>query len=425
MRGQRQTEPPSLISATLVALLGLLAVGPVLVGAQQEDQATVRVIHGVSDSGPIDLYIDGAIAVVAASFPSVTDPLRISGGEHRIVVTASGSTIDNALVDSTLSIDAGTTDEIAVVGSAAGLSAVLFQVDRSTLPDETARLRIVHASPDAGPVDPVLGGAEAQFPTVDFLLATEYAEVSARVYPLTLQVTSGSVEPLEVPELPLNAGTVTDVYIVGQVADGSLQPLLVGSRATGGRRAAQDAPTPTEEPAPATEQASLRAGTCAALEGEVAPISTIDAPTGAEVGPQGGQAIQNGFATVPVAFNAIVGAAHAIVVGGDQPAACGDVGGRLTEDGSLLVPLLAGNGTSRGVAVLFPNVFDPTTTDISVFVVPRAAASESDQSAEAEPAPAATEAAEEPPATVTIAAIGTPEAASEDTPAPGVEEVGG
>ncbi|MBA3416662.1 MAG: DUF4397 domain-containing protein, partial [Chloroflexia bacterium] len=184
-----------MVAAAALALL--IAVLPALAAAQ-DDRALVRVIHGVSDVGPIDLYIDGAIAVVGATFPSVTDPLDIAGGEHRIVVAPSGLGVDAALVDSTLTIDAGTTAEIAVVGGVAGLNAVLFDVDRSPLAADRARLRIIHASPDAGPIEPAFVGAEALFPSIDYLLASEYVEVAAGNFPLELRLTDDGADLLTV-----------------------------------------------------------------------------------------------------------------------------------------------------------------------------------------------------------------------------------
>lgn len=403
--------------ATFTVLVGSL---PSVANAQQEDRASVRVIHGVSDAGPIDVYIDGAIAVVGATFPSVTDPLTVAGGEHRVVVVPSGSGVDAAFVDSTLTVAAGTTDEIAVVGTAASPNAVLFEVDRSPLPADVARLRIVHASPDADPVQPTLVGSAVLFPTIEYLLATEYAEVPAGVYPIEFAFTSGVAEPVSVADLELAAGTVTDIYLVGQVADQSFQPLVVGARTRRGDRAAagQVAPTPEAaqagEAAPADEQvrtASLLAGSCDALGAEVSPIAPVAAPTGAEVGPQGGAAIRNGFATIPVAFDAIVAAEHSIAIGA---AACGEVGGRLTDDGGLAVPLLAANGTARGVAFLGPNALDPTATDISVFLVPgrtpadAPTGEETAAAADAAATPAAVGGQDQAPVTVTIEAIGTP-----------------
>jgi hypothetical protein len=428
MRGLRRSAWVR-VAATIGALAVLIGTLPAITWAQ-DGRASVRVIHGVSDAGPIDLYIDGAIAVVGASFPSVTDPLDIEGGEHRIVVAPSGSGPDAALVDSTLTIDAGTTAEIAVVGGLTGLNAVLFAVDRSPLADGEARIRIVHASPDAGSIDPVIVDADALFPSIDYLLATEYVEVAAGGYSLELRLADDETEPLTVPDLEIEADTVTDVYVVGQVGDGTLQPLLVGARAQEGEpvvveEPADEAPPLDADPAIDADAdagagaasavaeslpgpVSLRAGTCAELGNEVAPIAEVAAASGAEVGPQGGPAIGNGFATIPVAFEAIVAAEHAIVVGGDDaPTACGEVGGRLTEDGALAVPLLAGNGAPRGVAVLYPNVLDPTTTDVSVFVVPRLVAEGGTTDDETDET-AAPDSAAESPVSVTIEAVGTP-----------------
>lgn len=381
--------------ALLGALPGLGAVGRV--GAQADAPATVRIIHGVSDVGPIDLYIDGAIAVVGAAFPSVTDPLSLPAGEHRIVVTPSGAGPEAALVESTLPLDPGATDEIAVVGSAAALSGILFEIDRSPLPAGQARFRVVHVSPDAGPVDPALVGGDTLFPTVDYRRATEYADLPAGVYPLELRVSGTDVLTLAVPDLELAAGVVTDVYLVGQAADGTLQALVVTTTVEG-------------TIAVVGQVASLRAGTCAEPGGEVAALAPVAEPAGAAVGTTAGGPVTTGFATAPVAFDALVAADHVVAVAaadGSGLVACGAIGGRLTDDGSLVVALRdPAAGSAAGVAVLSPNALDPAATDVSVFLlgVPPAATSDGGGAE----APAAQSAAPAAPVTVTVEAIGTP-----------------
>ena len=54
--------------------------------------------------------------------------------------------------------------------------------------------------------------------------------------------------------------------------------------------------------------------------------------------------------------------------GAAATAACGDVGGQMTDTGALVIALQAGSGTPAGVAVLAPSLEDPEVTGVSVFL---------------------------------------------------------
>lgn len=358
------------VAAALLLATMVVAASPT---DAQEDAGSIRVVHGVSDLGPIDVYIDGRLAVVGAAFPSATVPLQLAGGDHRLSAVATGGALDSPLVDSVVSVEPGTSAEIALVGSAADMPAVLFPVDTSSLDADRARLRVVHGSPDAGPLDVSFVGGDAIFPTVEFLTASEYAELPAGAYTLDLRTPGSEVATIFLPELELAPGEVVDVYVIGQAADAGVQSLVV-------RTAVEVTPL-------VGLSASIRQGTCADPGAEVASIGIVAEPRGASVGGDSGAPVRNGFGSAPVAFDAAVAAPHAIVLGSSEAAdsgivACGTIAGALTDDGALAIPLRGADGASVGVAVVAPGVLDPSAIDVSVFVLPAAepAAGQSDTS---------------------------------------------
>jgi hypothetical protein len=394
--------------ARLVAIVAMMmAFAPGQAGAQDEP-ASIRIIHGISDLGPVDLYLDGALAVVGASFPSVTDPLMVDGGDRRVTVTPSGLGMDQALVDSVVTLLPGTTDEIAVVGSAANVSAVLFPMDRSELDEDRARIRVVHASPDTGPLDPVIAGGDQLFPTVQYQQSTDYAEVPFGEFPVALLYSGSMSVAVDLPLLALEPGSVTDLYVIGQVADGTVQPLVVQDRA---------------EVVPLLGRAaSLREGSCVGSGAVVQDLGLVVEPRGRVVGAASGEPVNGTFASIPVPFDAIVGAVHSIEIAeSEEPeagvTACAEIGGPLTDVGSLAVPLRAPDGDLRGVAVIAPGVVDPEVTDISLLLVPPPPAPEPAPEPEpaVEPAEPAEQATAISPGPITSDAGQTPAAA---TPAP-------
>lgn len=344
-----------------VALLLVVAFAASPPAAAQTDPGTVRIVHGVSDLGPIDVYIDGRLAVVGATFPSATDPLTLAAGDHRIAATASGSGLNAAIIDSALTVEPGTSADIAVVGSAADMPAILFPVDTSSLDADRARLRVVHGSADAGPLDVSFVGGDAIFPTVEYRAASEYAEVPAGTYALDVRAPGAELPTITLPDLVLAPGEVADVYVVGQVADATIQPLVVRTAV---------AVTPLVGRA-----VTLREGTCTDPGAVVATLGIATRPRGADVGSGGGEPIENGFGSAPVAFDAAVAAPHLIAIGASEAddaevVACGPIAGSLTDDGALAIALNGAGGDPRGVAVIAPGVLDPSAIDVSVFLLP-------------------------------------------------------
>lgn len=348
------------LAAALLLVAVVVAALPV---AAQDDDATgtIRIVHGVSDLGPIDVYIDGRLAVVGAMFPSATVPLDLVAGDHRLAVVASGSSLDAPLVDSDITVSPGAGAQIALVGGAVDMPAVLFPVDAASLDADRARLRVVHGSPDAGPLDVSFIGGDAIFPTVEYMAASDYAELPAGTYALDLRTPGAELATVSLPDLVLAPGDVVDVYVVGQVADASVQPLVV--------------PTAVAVTPLVGRAATVREGTCDDPGDVVATIAIVTEPRGATVGVGGGEPIENGFGSAPLAFDVAVAAPHVIAIGASEEAdaemvACGAIAGSLTDDGALAIPIVGVGGGPDGVAVIAPGVLDPTTTDVSVFVLP-------------------------------------------------------
>jgi hypothetical protein len=84
--------------------------------------------------------------------------------------------------------------------------------------------------------------------------------------------------------------------------------------------------------------------------------------------------VENGFALANVPFATLADTPHAVTVAEREAAsgaliACGDVGGRLTDTGSLVIALHAPRSQEPvGVAVLAPGLETPDTTGVSVFL---------------------------------------------------------
>jgi acid phosphatase type 7 len=117
--------------------------------------------------------------------------------------------------------------------------------------------------------------------------------------------------------------------------------------------------------------AALQHGACSDLGDIVAPLTTSVRPTGAWHGQDAALPATSSFTTVPVSLAALGTSEHAIVIAspaGERVVACGDLGGRLTEAGALVIGLRSAQDSGiTGIAFLQPSD-DSAQTDISLFV---------------------------------------------------------
>jgi hypothetical protein len=117
--------------------------------------------------------------------------------------------------------------------------------------------------------------------------------------------------------------------------------------------------------------ADIRQGNCDELGDIVAPLVEARIPEGTQRGNAAGMPAANSFTTVPISLAALTASEHAIVVPfpvGEELVVCGEIGGALTEGGSLIVGIGSpGDLDISGIAYLSPGA-DPARTNISLFI---------------------------------------------------------
>jgi len=243
-----------LVSLLLGALLALPIAHPV-VAQDSGAEPTVRFAHVYSGGGPIDLYIDGTMAVQQLAFGTVTEYAAFSSGDHQLQVVATGEDPSAALVDTTLSFDDGGTYNVLVGGQGDQLDARSYEVNVDDLDPGQARLRFIQAAPDTGNVDIQLaalsnvenaGAASngtdgdaggngtddgmAPITGVGFNDASDYQTVVAGTYDMVVREAGTDTELTSLPSIDLASGTVYDVVVLGQLSSNNLTLLPLITR---------------------------------------------------------------------------------------------------------------------------------------------------------------------------------------------------
>ena len=325
------------------------------------ERARVRVVHGIADAGPLDVYVDGSLALVGIRFGVTSGNVFLSGGEHTFAVAPTGGTPESAIVSGTIALDAGALAYAALLGTVDSASVGLFEVDDRPLEQGRARFRVISGVPDAGEITPIFAGGDALSEPLGFGDASQYASIDAGTYDLDLLESASGVSLLALPGTPLAEGTTTDVILVGQVGDGSLTALVQ--------------PTQVELARIAGRSAQIFSGSGADPESVAADLGIVQAGQGEPVGVTGTDPVAQGFGAAGIPFATLIASPHAVVISEEVDAgggvvACGDIGGNLTDTGALVIALESqGTGATAGVAVLAPALEDPAATGVSVFLI--------------------------------------------------------
>ena len=185
-----------------------------------DDEAGIRVAHASPDAPNVDVYVDGSRVIEELAFRDVTDYLEVPAGDYDVQVTAAGDP-DAVVVDRTLALDdedytAAAVGELASDDTEFGVE--VFEDRNGRVFDGNARVRVVHASPDAPAVDVTANdGAVTLFDGVAFGESGGYVEVPADEYEVEVRPDTESNDGPVVFEttLPLTAGSIYTVFAVG------------------------------------------------------------------------------------------------------------------------------------------------------------------------------------------------------------------
>ncbi|MFB6170242.1 MAG: DUF4397 domain-containing protein [Haloarculaceae archaeon] len=172
--------------------------------------AMARVGHLSPNAPNVDVYVDGDVVLSDVPFGTISDYLELPAGAHTIRITPAGDS-ETTVFEGDVTVEADQVYTALAIGEVGENVDQPFQplvlTDNNTPPDSgTARLRVVHASPDAPAVD-VTAGDTVLFDGLAFG-DSGYTEVPAGDY--TVQIR---------PDTESNDGDVVaefDVTLEGQ-----------------------------------------------------------------------------------------------------------------------------------------------------------------------------------------------------------------
>ena len=211
-------RPQALIIHLTSLTLGLCALlalfGTQVLSASAKSPSFVRVIHASPFVGTADVFVDGAKLLSSFAFGSVTDYVSISAGPHKVQIALVGKGIGAAALTQTLAVSPGVAYTVAAIGATPTTLALQVFVDSNLVTAGTAKVRIYHLSPDAGPVT-VDASGNTLIQNIAYQQASQYFKLSAGSYTFNVNATTSKTTlPLSTT---LKANSVTSIFTVGML----------------------------------------------------------------------------------------------------------------------------------------------------------------------------------------------------------------
>ncbi len=210
----------TIVSPPCAEVLGLEAAG---------GDACVRLVHAAPDAPAVDIYLNDAQVAQGLEFGSATEYVAVpSGGGRGIRSVAAGGPAEESILDASLDFDPGQAYEILVTGAGTDLGYTTTGVDLRPVAAGQARVRVIHASPDAGAVDIGLTGSEDNlYEGIDFGTSTEYIIVDADDYPIEVRPGGEDMTVALQADATLEEGMVYDLVALGRPEDQTLSLLVL------------------------------------------------------------------------------------------------------------------------------------------------------------------------------------------------------
>jgi hypothetical protein len=203
--------------------------GEVLGLEGSSSDACVRLVHAAPDAPPVDVYLNDAQIAQNLEFGTATEYVLAPSGEGRGVrVTATGTPVEEAIIDASLDFDPGQAYEILVTGGGDDLEATITGTDLRPVAQGQARLRVINASPDAGAFDVGIAGDEENlFEGIDFRDATDYVVLDAGDYSLEVRPGGEDMTVALQSDATLEEGVTYDLVALGRPDDQTLTLLAL------------------------------------------------------------------------------------------------------------------------------------------------------------------------------------------------------
>lgn len=204
----------------LGVVLALVAVLPLAVTAQ-DGTAQIRVMHASPDAPAVDVFVDGNLVLAEVPFFALSGALEAPAGTYRIQVAPAGAGPESSVIDAPVTVEAGKAYTIAAVNSLDNIEPLVLEDNTGIPTDGQARVRILHASPDAPAVDIKLAGTDTVVLADAPFKAAAYLDVPAGSYTFDVSPAGSTDVVFTTPPLRFEAGWTYTLAATGFISPDS------------------------------------------------------------------------------------------------------------------------------------------------------------------------------------------------------------
>jgi hypothetical protein len=227
---------------------------------KQRGNALVRVIHAIPGGPSVDVFADDAKVFTGIAFKTTTPYKEISAERHTFRIRTAGQDTAQPLAENSEGLSDGKHYTVVAWADTDGKPA-LYVVDDDLVPPSSgkAKVRVIHASADAGEVDVYAReGNKKLFGGVNPLKATSYSEFDPMSGTIELRPAGKSNAVLTIPNARFNAGDIYTIVVVGK-AKGTpkLEAMIVEDKLVGASAATTGANANTNRNANANRNANV------------------------------------------------------------------------------------------------------------------------------------------------------------------------
>jgi len=201
------------VGASPITLVGLTGDAPPTIEIADR-RGQVRVVHASPDAPAVDVLVDGAAVLSSVPFNAVSSYLTLDAGTYNVKVNAAGTA--TTVIDAPVPVAASKAISVIATGFLATIAPWVLDDDLAPPPPGQAKLRVVHASPDAPAVD-VFANGNRVVANLAFRNATAYLVVPAGAYAIEVRIANAATAVLAA-NVDLAAGSVSSAFALGSVA---------------------------------------------------------------------------------------------------------------------------------------------------------------------------------------------------------------
>jgi hypothetical protein len=177
-------------------------------------KAKIRVVHGSYDAPAVDVALDGSTAITALSYGESSGYAEVDAGERQVTVSAAGG--GQTVINAQVTLMADKEYSVFALDMLSNIGPLVVEDNRTADPNK-ARVRLLHASPDAPAVDLKLnaGDGPAVFQNIAFKTMTEYTAVDEGEYSFVITGAGSTSAVISYQAIKLEKGKTYTVLALG------------------------------------------------------------------------------------------------------------------------------------------------------------------------------------------------------------------